>query len=123
VRHELAGKFDDLLGDDAVLLTPMCNVQSWPAEGPLPRELNGKENPLVALNTLELNLTGHPGVSVPIGRDDHGVPIGMQVVAPRYRDGLALGLAARFEQIRPWPLVADGYELYSDAFDLTSVAS
>lgn len=122
-RHALTARFDELLGDDAVLVTPTCNVQSWPAEGPLPREVNGKENPLGALNTLELNLTGHPGVSVPLGSDVAGVPFGLQIVAPRFGDGLALGLAERLERIRPWPLVADGFTLYSDRFDLGSAGS
>ena len=49
-------------------------------------------------------------MSVPIGRDEHGVPFGMQVVAPRWRDGLALGVARSLEEARPWPLVADGYD-------------
>jgi len=40
------------------------------------------------------------------------VPMGLQVVAPRFRDGLALGLAAILERVRPWPTVATGYEPY-----------
>jgi Asp-tRNA(Asn)/Glu-tRNA(Gln) amidotransferase A subunit family amidase len=117
-RHALSARFDELLGDDAVLVTPTVNVQSWAAEGPLPTSLNGVENPLVPLNTLELNLTGHPGVSVPMGIDDHGVPVGLQIAAPRFADRLALGLAERLERLRPWPQVADGFELFSARFDL-----
>ena len=49
------------------------------------------------MNTVELNFTGHPGVSVPIGISPEGVPIGMQIVAPRFGDRLALGLAAALE--------------------------
>jgi Asp-tRNA(Asn)/Glu-tRNA(Gln) amidotransferase A subunit family amidase len=109
-RHEIAGRFDDLLGDDAVLLTPTCNVQSWPAEGPLPRELHGVENRAIALNTVELNVTGHPGVSVPLGLDSYGVPFGLQIVAPRFGDALGLGLAAHLERERPWALAAPGYQ-------------
>ena len=51
-------------------------------------------------------------MSVPIGHDDAGVPIGLQVVAPRCRDGLALGLAETLERIQPWPLAASGYERF-----------
>ncbi|HMJ37453.1 MAG TPA: amidase family protein [Baekduia sp.] len=39
----------------------------------------------------------------------HGVPFGMQLVAPRRRDGLALGLTAAIERERPWPLTAPGF--------------
>ena len=39
-----------------------------------------------------------------------GVPFGLQIVAPRFSDGLALGLAEVLERERPWPLVAPGYQ-------------
>ena len=63
----------------------------------------------IALNTPDLNFTGHPAVSVPLGRDAAGVPFGLQIVAPRFSDGLALGLAEVLERERPWPVVAEGY--------------
>ena len=64
----------------------------------------------IALNTTDLNFTGHPGVSVPLGVDEQSVPFGLQVMAPRFHDGLAMGLAAIIERAQPWPLVAPGYE-------------
>ena len=71
------------------------------------------ENDLtIAVNTTDLNFTGHPAVSVPLGHDQYGVPFGLQIVAPRFADGLALGLAAVLERVRPWPTVAPGYEPY-----------
>jgi Asp-tRNA(Asn)/Glu-tRNA(Gln) amidotransferase A subunit family amidase len=109
-RYAACAVIDRLLGTDTVLVTPTHNAQSWPAAGPWPMAVNGVDTPGVAVNTNDFNLTGHPAVSVPIGRDDAGVPFGMQVVAPRWRDGLALGTAAALETARPWPLVADGYE-------------
>ena len=110
-RHEMSARFDDLLGDDAVLVVPTSNVQSWPAEGPLPTSAGAVvDDPAIAVNTPDLNFTGHPAVSVPLGRDDAGVPFGLQVVAPRFADGLALGLAEVLERERPWPTEAPGYE-------------
>jgi Asp-tRNA(Asn)/Glu-tRNA(Gln) amidotransferase A subunit family amidase len=111
-RHEVAARFDAVLGAGAVLVTPTANVQSWPPEGPLPSTLGELHDPTIAVNTPDLNLTGHPAVSVPLGLDEAGVPFGLQVVAPRFTDGLALGLAAELERLRPWPTVAPGYEPY-----------
>jgi amidase len=68
---------------------------------------------MITLNTPDNNYTGHPAVSVPMGLDDNGVPCGFQVVAPRFHDGLALGLAAHLEKIQPWPLTAPGYTPFS----------
>jgi Asp-tRNA(Asn)/Glu-tRNA(Gln) amidotransferase A subunit family amidase len=109
-RHEVASRFDAVLAPGTVLVTPTANVQSWAPEGPLPSTLGELHDPTIAVNTPDLNVTGHPAVSVPLGRDEAGVPFGMQVVAPRFADGLALGLAAELERLRPWPTVAAGYE-------------
>ncbi len=109
-RYAQCETIDRLLGADTVLITPTVNAQSWPAAGPWPMSVNGCETPGVAVNTNDFNVTGHPAASVPIGHDDAGVPFGMQVVAPRWQDGLALGIAAALEEARPWPLVAEGFE-------------
>jgi Asp-tRNA(Asn)/Glu-tRNA(Gln) amidotransferase A subunit family amidase len=37
------------------------------------------------------------------------VPVGMQIIARRHEDGLAMQVAARYEQARPWQLLANGY--------------
>jgi amidase len=58
---------------------------------------------------MDLNMSGHPVVNVPLGHDDAGVPFGLQIVGPRGGDGLALGLAAVLERERPWAAVAPGY--------------
>jgi Asp-tRNA(Asn)/Glu-tRNA(Gln) amidotransferase A subunit family amidase len=113
-RHELGIRFDDLLGDDAVLVLPTLNVQGWGPEGPTPDHAGAVTgDPTIATNTPEINATGHPAVSVPMGLDDAGVPMGLQVVAPRYRDGMALGVAESLERTRPWPLVAPGYSVFA----------
>jgi Asp-tRNA(Asn)/Glu-tRNA(Gln) amidotransferase A subunit family amidase len=109
-RFVQCARLDAVLGDDTILLTPTANATSWPAAGPLPDHAGDRTgDPLVALNCADLNMTGHPAVSVPWGRDPDGVPFGMQLVAPRRRDGLALGLAHAIERERPWPLTAPGF--------------
>lgn len=109
-RHEFGARFDDLLGDDGVVVVPTANARSWPAEGPMASSAGSTENDtMIALNTTDANLTGHPAVSVPVGFDNHGVPVGFQVTAPRFGDCLALGIAERLERIQPWQRVAHGY--------------
>ncbi len=109
-RHEISIRFDDLLGNDAVLLTPTANARSWPAEGPLPARAGNTDDPMVTLNTPDANFTGHPATSVPMGLDDNGVPCGIHITGPRFADNLTLGLASHIERIKPWPLTAPGYE-------------
>lgn len=112
-RYEAARQLDNALGEEGVLLVPTANANDWPAEGPLPAEIAGVPcSPLDSMNTMELNYTGHPAVSVPMGIGPSGVPHGLQIVAPRHRDDLALGLAAALEDSLGWPTTAPGYEAF-----------
>jgi Asp-tRNA(Asn)/Glu-tRNA(Gln) amidotransferase A subunit family amidase len=43
-----------------------------------------------------------PALSVPAGWSSEGLPIGLQIVARRYRDDLALRIGAALEDVRPW---------------------
>ncbi len=42
---------------------------------------------------------GCPVVTIPIGRDDDGLPIGVQIVGPRWSDSRLLAVARRLEEI------------------------
>ncbi len=49
------------------------------------------------------NLLGTPGVVVPVGRSDEGLPIGIQIVARPWQEELVLAVAAELEAQRgPW---------------------
>jgi Asp-tRNA(Asn)/Glu-tRNA(Gln) amidotransferase A subunit family amidase len=110
-RHDHGARIDAAIGRDGVLAVPTLNVQGWPPEGPTPTDAGSVEgDPTIAVNTPDLNLTGHAAVSVPMGIGSLGVPMGLQLVAPRWADGLALGVAEVLEQVRPWPQLAPGYD-------------
>lgn len=55
--------------------------------------------------TYPFNMTGHPAISVPAGLVD-GLPVGIQLVGPRFRDARVLAAAEAIERVRPW---ADTY--------------
>lgn len=99
---------DRLLGDDTVLVCPTHGYEGWLADGMLPDEDRpaGPEG----YNTGEFNLSGHPALSIPAGTTSIGLPFGLQIVGPRWRDDLVLELGAAWERARPWPAVAPGYE-------------
>jgi Asp-tRNA(Asn)/Glu-tRNA(Gln) amidotransferase A subunit family amidase len=51
-----------------------------------------------------LNLTGFPGISVPVTFSSDGLPIGIQLIGRPHEEDLLLDVAAAIEQARgPWP--------------------
>lgn len=88
-----------------LLLTPQLPVEAFAAAGPFPREIAGIpiEDPTDAVAfTFPFNLSGLPAASVRAGFSDNGLPVGLQIAAPRHRDDLVLQAAYAYEQARPW---------------------
>lgn len=52
--------------------------------------------------TYPFNCTGQPAISLPLGVDQEGLPIGVQLVGPPRGESVILGLAAQLEHARPW---------------------
>jgi amidase len=52
--------------------------------------------------TFPYNCTGQPAISLPLGMDNAGLPIGVQLVGAPRGEAVILGLAAQLEQARPW---------------------
>lgn len=54
------------------------------------------------LMTIPVNLAGLPGISIPCGFDDQGLPIGMQLIANVLREDLLLQASYAYEQSTTW---------------------
>ena len=92
-----------------VLLCPTTAVPAFPAEGPPPSEIGGREAANGAMATpftMLANICWNPAASVPAGLSQDGLPIGLQIIAARHRDDIVMRLARIFEQARPWPRFA-----------------
>ena len=51
--------------------------------------------------TYPFNLTGQPAAAIPCGFTKAGLPVGLQIVGPRFADALVLRAARAFETARP----------------------
>ncbi len=49
--------------------------------------------------TYPQNLTGHPAISIPCGKTSKGLPLGLQICAPWYRDRQLLKIASEAEDV------------------------
>lgn len=61
--------------------------------------------PIISRFTSLFNLSGHPAISVPFGRDSNGLPIGIQLVAEIGYEAKLLSVAAQLEDAQPWPQI------------------
>ena len=65
-----------------------------------------KGNPLAMyledVFTLPASLAGVPGISFPVGFDEQGLPIGMQLLAPHFREDLLFKATRVYQQTTDW---------------------
>ena len=52
--------------------------------------------------TLPASLAGVPGISFPVGFDNKGLPIGMQLLAPHFREDALLSATHVYQQVTDW---------------------
>jgi aspartyl-tRNA(Asn)/glutamyl-tRNA(Gln) amidotransferase subunit A len=52
--------------------------------------------------TLPANLAGVPGLSLNAGFDSHHLPVGLQLLAPWFREDLLLQVAHAYQQVTDW---------------------
>ncbi|TXN28914.1 amidase [Lacisediminihabitans profunda] len=82
-----------------VILMPATAAQPWPVEFEYPAAIDGiPVGPRGhAVFTGWVNAAGNPAVSIPIGWDATGLPIGAQLIGPIGSDEVALALALELE--------------------------
>jgi Asp-tRNA(Asn)/Glu-tRNA(Gln) amidotransferase A subunit family amidase len=99
----------DLLVAPTLAVESIENVLGTETSTVGPEEVNGEPvDPLVGwCLTYPFNMTGHPVANVPASLTASGMPVGMQVIGPRFADGDVLAASAAVERVRPW---ADSYE-------------
>ena len=63
-----------------------------------PKHRTTLAQPWLATNTAIFNLFGLPVTQVPLGLTEDGLPVGVQVVAARGNDHVAIAVAAELER-------------------------
>ena len=105
IRRSAARPFAQV---DAIL-SPVYPVARFPAEYASP--LEDPQQPFEHICfTVPWNMAEQPAISVNCGFTPGGMPIGLQIVGPRFADHLVLRLARAYEEMReiamPWPFLA-----------------
>jgi aspartyl-tRNA(Asn)/glutamyl-tRNA(Gln) amidotransferase subunit A len=92
--------------DYDLLVTPTLSVAAFDAGREFPQTSGGKRWTDWTPFTYPFNLTQQPAASIPCGFTSDGLPVGLQIVGPRYADALVLRAARAFESARPIRLPA-----------------
>ena len=107
-RWEILDAIGDVFAVADLVLTPTTATTALLAAGKPPREIAGQ--PVSGMGsvpfTAPFNMSGMPAVSIPVGTNSEGMPVGLQVVARRSEEELVLGCGALVEANRPWPKFA-----------------
>ncbi|MBW2054072.1 MAG: amidase [Deltaproteobacteria bacterium] len=103
-RNEVNNWCVDIFDRFDILITPTVPYDPPPARGPYPEETEGRKQipAAVAAFTIPFNQSGHPAATVRVGMSEIGLPMGLQIVAPRHRDDLVLQTARTFELQKSW---------------------
>jgi amidase len=107
-RQQVFHRFRALFDRYDLLLTPAAPVKPYPVELNFPAEIDGRklENYVDWIAPAFLvTLVSLPAASVPAGMSRDGLPIGMQIVAPRFHEPQILsaaGFVHRFSAVG-WP--------------------
>jgi aspartyl-tRNA(Asn)/glutamyl-tRNA(Gln) amidotransferase subunit A len=93
VRRMIADSFKSAFEQCDLIVCPSSAGTAMPLDS----DLTPLEYYALDLFTVAMNLAGIPSVSVPCGLAQNGLPLGMQVVGPRFADMKVLQLAKHIE--------------------------
>jgi len=94
VRHLIRDEFNAIFEVADLILSPVA-----PSVAP---KIGESEDPLEMyksdMYTLGVNLAGFPGISVPVAKNDEGMPVGLQLIAKAFNEKVLFDGAASLEK-------------------------
>ncbi len=97
IRRLIRNDFIKAFEQCDVILTPTAPTPAFPIG-----DKSMQENPInMYLNdvfTVSVNLAGLPGISIPMGLSEHGLPLGLQLIGQAFDEGRLFQVASALEQ-------------------------
>ena len=112
-RDRFTAHIDTILEPWDVWLCPVAvtpaftHRPSWTAI-----DIDGRAYPHGLANgayTMPFNLSGHPAVVIPVGQTQKGLPVGLQIVGKRWREGELFAIATQIDNIVGHLNTPEGY--------------
>jgi len=96
---QIDAQFDLLMTPTLGTLPPKLGHYDQNGPDPMDAMLKARQ---VATFTGVFNATGQPAISLPLETSEEGLPIGIQFVAPMWREDVLIQLAGELERAHPW---------------------
>ena len=102
-----AQKIRRLIAQDFQQAFTQCDVIAGPVSPTVAWTIGEKSddpvsNYLADVYTLSTSLAGLPGMSIPAGFGEHGMPVGLQLIGNYFKEAQLLGVAHRFQLATDW---------------------
>ena len=104
-RGELGVAMQGFFADHDLLVTPTTALPAFPVGLEHPAQLGERWSDWAGFS-YPFNLTQQPAITVPAGFTGEGLPVGLQIVGPKYAEALVLQAAGAFEAVCPQPMPA-----------------
>jgi aspartyl-tRNA(Asn)/glutamyl-tRNA(Gln) amidotransferase subunit A len=104
VRRRLTADFDRAFERVDAIVAPATTVVA-PGLGETELIIRSEKTPLrtaVVNANRPANFTGHPAISIPCGFAKNRLPIGLQLIAPRWQESKLLAIARAYEHATDW---------------------
>ena len=111
-----AQKLRRLIAEDFRAAFAECDVIAGPTSPSVAFQLGSKSDDpvqmyLADIYTVSANLAGLPGLSVPCGFGEGGLPVGLQLLGPWFGESRLLNVAHQYQQKTDWHLqIPRGFE-------------
>jgi aspartyl-tRNA(Asn)/glutamyl-tRNA(Gln) amidotransferase subunit A len=109
LRADLAGRVREAARETDVLLSATCPVTALPV-GATHADIHGTPHPVsrvLARHTSVFNISRQPALTVPVGLDHAGLPIGVQVASALWREDLCYWIGSLLHEA--WSSALSGY--------------
>jgi aspartyl-tRNA(Asn)/glutamyl-tRNA(Gln) amidotransferase subunit A len=99
IRRMIADDFQNAFKDCDVIAGPVAPTVAWKIGE---KSKDPMANYLADIFTLPGSLAGLPGMSIPVGFGEGGMPVGMQLLGNYLQEARLLNAAHRFQQATDW---------------------
>ncbi len=101
-----AQKLRRMIADDFQAAFKDCDLIAGPVAPTVARAIGSQTDPvaeyLADIFTLPASLAGLPGISVPAGFGEHGMPVGLQLIGNYWQEGALLHAGHALQQATDW---------------------